>query len=67
MLEGGDPAVMRDLTAAMRRAWIGFVRDGNPAHDGLPAWPEYMRPQRWTMGFDTMTGAIGDPAGLGLS
>jgi carboxylesterase type B len=35
MLAGTDPRVIADLTATMQRAWIGFVRDGDP---GWPAW-----------------------------
>ena len=35
MLAGADPAIIADLGRAMQRAWIGFVRDGDP---GWPAW-----------------------------
>ena len=62
MLAGGDPAAMRDLSAAIRRAWIGFVRDGNPAHDGLPAWPMRMPGQEWVMRFGTLIEAVIAPA-----
>jgi len=34
MLAGGDPAEMAALTRTMQRAWIDFVRDGDP---GWPA------------------------------
>jgi para-nitrobenzyl esterase len=67
MLEGGDPAQMQALSALMRQAWIGFVRDGTPAHPAMPVWPEYTLPQRRVMSFGPVVGAIGDPAGLGLA
>lgn len=35
MLAGTDPGVIAALSATMQRAWIGFVRDGDP---GWPAW-----------------------------
>lgn len=52
MLAGGDPAVMQNLSAAIRRAWIAFVRTGNPQHDELPAWPGHT--QGWVMQFDAL-------------
>jgi para-nitrobenzyl esterase len=52
MLARGDPAVMRDLSAAMCRAWIAFIRTGNPQHDEIPAWPQHT--DRWVMQFDTL-------------
>jgi para-nitrobenzyl esterase len=52
MLAGGHPAVMHDLSAAIRRAWIAFVRSGNPQHDEMPAWPRHT--QGWIMQFDTL-------------
>lgn len=56
MLAGGDPAVMHDLSAAIRRAWIAFVRTGNPRHDEMPAWPRHT--QGWIMQFDTLLGPV---------
>jgi len=52
MLKGGDPMVMQHLSAAIRRAWIAFVRSGNPQHDDMPAWPQHT--QGWIMQFDTL-------------
>lgn len=52
MLAGGDPAVMHGLSAAIRRAWIAFVRTGSPEHDQMPAWPRLTR--GWMMQFDTL-------------
>jgi para-nitrobenzyl esterase len=52
MLAGGDPAVMGGLSAAIRRAWIAFIRTGRPEHDEIPAWPRLTH--GWTMQFDTL-------------
>jgi para-nitrobenzyl esterase len=65
MLAGGDAAQMADLSAAMRRAWIAFVRTGDPAHDALPAWPRHDADRRQTMRFGARIGVAGDPAELG--
>lgn len=61
MLAGGDPAQMADLSAAVRRAWIAFVRDGSPEHDALPPWPSYEAANRPTMRFGARIGIVGDP------
>ena len=52
MLTRGDPMVMQPLSAAIRRAWIAFVRTGNPQHEDMPAWPQHT--QGWIMQFDTL-------------
>ncbi len=52
MLAGGDPRVMHDLSAAIRRAWIAFIRTGNPQHDDMPAWSRHT--DGWVMQFDTL-------------
>ncbi len=62
MLAGGDAAQMADLSAAMRRAWIAFVRNGDPAHEALPAWPRHDTVRRRTMRFGARIGVVGDPA-----
>jgi len=63
MLAGGDAAQMADLSDAMRRTWIAFVRTGDPAHDGLPAWPRHDADKGQTMRFGARIGVVGDPAG----
>jgi para-nitrobenzyl esterase len=63
MLAGGDPAEMAALSALIRRAWIAFVRDGDPKHDGMPPWPAYDRAGRQTMRFASVVGPAGDPTG----
>ncbi|MBT2509338.1 carboxylesterase family protein [Streptomyces sp. ISL-98] len=62
-LAGIDPAVRDGLAHAMHRAWIAFVRTGDPNHPDLPTWGRYERPSRTTMRFDSVTAAVGDPAG----
>lgn len=64
MLAGGDTAQMADLSIAMRRAWIKFVGDGVPEHDGLPPWPQYDVIRRPALRFGSRIGIVNDPAGL---
>jgi para-nitrobenzyl esterase len=66
MLAGGDAAQMTDLSAAMRAAWIAFVRTGDPSHDALPAWPRHDVATRPTMRFGARIGVLGDPACIGI-
>jgi para-nitrobenzyl esterase len=47
----------------MHPAWLAFVRNGSPAHDGLPAWPQYDTARRPTMRFDTIVEVLDDPNG----
>ncbi|OEJ30658.1 carboxylesterase/lipase family protein [Streptomyces subrutilus] len=62
-LAGLAPAVRDGLAHAMHRAWIGFVRTGDPNHGGLPRWDPYDPGTRATMRFDSVTGALDDLAG----
>ena len=65
MLAGGDAAQMADLSAAIRRAWIAFVRTGDPQHDSLPAWPRHDADRRPTMRFGARISLAGNPACIG--
>jgi len=65
MLAGGDVGQMAALSAAMQRAWIAFVRDGDPSHDGLPAWPRHDVVRRQTMHVGERIGMVGDLDGIG--
>ena len=65
MLAGGNAAQMAALSAAVRRAWIAFVRDGDPSHDGMPAWPRHDVVRRQTMRLGERIGVVGDLAGIG--
>jgi len=60
MMAGGDPAQMEGLSAAMRGAWIAFVRHGSPAHGQLPSWPSYDATKRPTMRFGARIGTFYD-------
>ncbi|MFJ7157390.1 carboxylesterase/lipase family protein [Streptomyces sp. NPDC101118] len=62
-LAGLDPRVAGGLARTMHRAWIAFVRTGDPNHPGMPTWERYDRPARDTMRFDTVTGPVQDLAG----
>jgi para-nitrobenzyl esterase len=63
-LAGGNPAQMADLSLAMRKAWITFIREGAPEHEKLPPWPRYDGTRRLAMRFGERIGVIGDPGGL---
>lgn len=62
MFQGADLEVVSDISAAVRSAWIGFIRTGNPGVS-IP-WPSYEPKQRQTMRYASVIGAVGDLAGL---
>lgn len=62
VLQGARSEVVADLTAAIRSAWIGFIRTGNPGVS-IP-WPSYEPIQRQTMRYASVIGAVGDLAGI---
>jgi para-nitrobenzyl esterase len=64
MLARGDAGQMAALSAVMRRAWIEFIRNGDPAHEAMPAWPRHDVVRRQTMRLGSRVGVVGDPAGL---
>ncbi|MFE9467872.1 hypothetical protein ACFYNW_30185 [Streptomyces virginiae] len=47
----------------MHRAWISFVRTGDPNHPDLPPWRPYDKGARATMRFDAVVTALDDAAG----
>jgi para-nitrobenzyl esterase len=59
MLAGGDQVQMADLSAVMQRAWIGFVRAGDPRQEHLSDWPAYNTTEWPTMRFGARVGAAG--------
>ena len=59
MLAGGDQAQMADLSAAMQRAWIAFVRAGDPRQEHLADWPPFNTTGRPTMRFGARVGVAG--------
>lgn len=50
------------LADAMSKAWIAFVRTGDPAHASLGPWPSYSIDKRETMIFDTTCRIVNDPS-----
>jgi para-nitrobenzyl esterase len=64
MLAGANMPAMHALSATMRRAWAAFLHDGDPGQPSL-AWTAYDAERRATMVFDTASGMMGDPFGLG--
>ncbi|MFE9928035.1 carboxylesterase/lipase family protein [Streptomyces sp. NPDC005533] len=62
-LAGLAPAVRDGLAYAMHRAWISFVRTGDPNHPDLPHWQPYDTGRRTTMRFDSVVTALDDLAG----
>ncbi|MFF4319263.1 carboxylesterase/lipase family protein [Streptomyces sp. NPDC001568] len=62
-LAGLAPAVRDGLADSMHRAWIAFVRTGDPNHAGLPRWDPYAAGERTTMRFDAVVTALADLAG----
>jgi para-nitrobenzyl esterase len=65
MLAGADPAETAALAKAMHRAWIAFIKTGDPNHDGMPGWAPYDNRGRVTMRFDDVVEPVGDLAGVG--
>ncbi len=59
MLAGGDTKEMELLSKRMQRCWIDFVRNGDPNHDGIPAWPAHKAGTNKFMSFDG-TVRVGD-------
>lgn len=60
-LAGMDPRIRDGLAATMHRAWISFVRTGDPNHAAMPRWDRYDRRSRTTMRFDAVTTAVSHP------
>jgi len=52
-----------DLADRMHRAWISFVKSGDPSHDGIPDWPIYNTDARPTMKFGDTGNVLADPLG----
>ena len=51
------------VATAMSEAWAAFARNGNPNHQGVPAWPAFDPTQRATMVFNTESKVVNDPYG----
>ncbi|MFD9407614.1 carboxylesterase/lipase family protein [Streptomyces sp. NPDC059989] len=62
-LAGMDTRVRDGLARAVHRAWISFIRTGDPNHPGVPRWERYDRQSRTTMRFDSVIEGRADPLG----
>lgn len=51
------------LCEQIQDAWIAFARRGRPGHAGLPEWPAYAPPRRYTMSLGKGRGVLRDPHG----
>jgi para-nitrobenzyl esterase len=58
----GDGPDRYELAAMMSGAWAAFARNGDPNHEGLPAWPAYDPDKRATMLFNVPSRVENDPA-----
>ncbi|MFE2287075.1 carboxylesterase/lipase family protein [Streptomyces sp. NPDC059443] len=57
-LAGMDAGIRDGLAGTMHRAWISFIRTGDPNHPDMPRWDPYDQRSRTTMCFDTVTTAL---------
>ena len=55
------PNAPRPLADAMHTAWANFITHGDPAHDGLPAWPRYTTSDRSTLLFNEACSVATNP------
>ncbi|HWO22257.1 MAG TPA: carboxylesterase family protein [Kofleriaceae bacterium] len=60
-LLGPDAAGARELALQLHDAWAAFIRGGEPAAAGLPAWPRFEPPRRATMLIDRQSRVADDP------
>jgi para-nitrobenzyl esterase len=62
-----DPQGAHALSAAMRASWCGFARTGDPAHEGVGAWPAHTPDERATMRLGRRCGIERDPSAARLA
>jgi para-nitrobenzyl esterase len=53
-----DP-VKKQLAIDMHKAWVAFIKTGNPNGNSLPQWPQYNNDARQIMSYDSTSKAIG--------
>jgi para-nitrobenzyl esterase len=63
LLLGDDAPGARALGAQIHDAWAAFIRGGEPAAAGLPAWPRHDEPRRATMVLAREPHVADDPDG----
>ena len=59
----GDSPTRQPLADLMHATWATFIRSGNPAISGQPAWPPYDLERRATMIFSDVAYVVDDPQG----
>jgi para-nitrobenzyl esterase len=64
MLANADPDEIKTLSHIMNRAWIEFIKNGNPNHAAMAPWAPYKSDQRTTLRFDSIVEPVGDLAGV---
>ena len=52
-----------ELTRNMQDAWIAFARSGDPSHEAIGHWPDYLSGQKGVLVFDETTELVSDPLG----
>ncbi|MEU9162306.1 carboxylesterase family protein [Streptomyces sp. NPDC048424] len=57
-LAGMDTRIRDGLARTVHRAWISFIRTGDPNHPAMPRWDRYDQRSRTTMRFDAVTAAV---------
>jgi para-nitrobenzyl esterase len=62
-----DPRGAHALSAALRGAWCGFARRGDPAQEGIGPWTRYERANRPLMRLGRACGIEADPVAARLS
>lgn len=63
MAAGIGSSVRQALSNVMHKAWIEFVRTGNPNHDAMPTWAPYTTERQVIMSFDEIVEPMLDVGG----
>lgn len=64
MLANADSDETKALSHIMNRAWIEFIKNGNPNHPAIATWVPYKADRRTTLRFDSIVEPAGDLAGM---
>ncbi|TWI95912.1 para-nitrobenzyl esterase [Mucilaginibacter frigoritolerans] len=58
-LASSPDMVKKQLATNMHKAWVAFIKTGNPNGGTLPQWPNYSNDARQIMSYDSTSKAIG--------